>query len=87
MSRVLLTLLFAITASALDNGVGRTPALGWNTWLTCDFNIAPGCVHDACEEGQIKAAATAMQQNGMQALGFNYVNMGVCSLRSFARYH
>ena len=76
MAALLLLLLLGLT-SGLDNGVGRTPVLGWNTWMTC----APGdalCGHDVCNEAEVRAAAQAMKANGMQALGFNYVNLDDC---------
>lgn len=33
------------------------------------------CGHDVCNEDEVKAAAQAMAANGMQALGYNYVNL------------
>jgi hypothetical protein len=52
--------------------LGLTPPLGWNTWVTCGDE---GCGHDVCNEAEVKSAATAMASNGMQALGFTYVNL------------
>lgn len=60
---------------AMDNGVGRTPPLGWNTWKTCG---EPTCGHDICNEDEIKSVATAMLANGMHALGYNYINLDDC---------
>lgn len=51
-------------AAAYDNGLGRTPPLGWNTWMTCGDST---CGHDVCSEAEVKSIATAMQANGMQA--------------------
>jgi alpha-galactosidase len=61
--------------NALNNGVGRTPPLGWNTWKTCGEE---SCGHDICNEAEIKSVAMAMIQNGMQDLGYNYVNLDDC---------
>ena len=36
------------------------------------------CGHDVCTEGEVKEAALAMRQNGMQALGYSYLNMDDC---------
>jgi alpha-galactosidase len=62
-------------STALDNGLGETPLLGWNTWKTCGDS---GCTHDYCDEHEVKTAAEAMAANGMQALGYNYVNLDDC---------
>ena len=67
--------LFLHTVQCLDNDVGRTPPLGWNTWKTCGEAT---CEHDNCNEGEIKSVALAMAANGMQDLGYNYVNLDDC---------
>jgi alpha-galactosidase len=63
------------STNALDNGVGRTPPLGWNTWKTCGEKT---CGHDICNEAEIKSVAIAMKNNGMYELGYNYVNLDDC---------
>ena len=75
MRAALLPLLLGARVTALDNGVGRTPPLGWSTWQTCGDGA---CGHDVCTEGEVKEAALAMRQNGMQALGYSYLNMDDC---------
>jgi alpha-galactosidase len=60
---------------ALDNGLGKKPPRGWSTWQTCGDD---SCGHDVCTEQEVKAVATAMQQNGMHAAGYNYVNLDDC---------
>lgn len=62
-------------ADAIDNGIAATPALGWNTWKTCGD---PACTHDYCDEYEVKSNAQAMIDNGMQALGYVYVNLDDC---------
>ncbi|MGW7052488.1 NPCBM/NEW2 domain-containing protein [Streptomyces sp. NPDC054887] len=59
----------APTASALDNGQGRTPQMGWNSWnaFRCDIN-----------ESKIKAAADAIVSSGLKAVGYQYVNIDDC---------
>lgn len=56
-------------AQALDNGVGRTPPMGWNTWNTfgCDIN-----------ETLIRQTADAMVSSGMRDLGYQYVVVDDC---------
>ncbi|WP_436761374.1 glycoside hydrolase family 27 protein [Streptosporangium sp. V21-05] len=59
----------ATRAQALENGVGRTPPMGWNTWNTfgCDIN-----------ETLIRQTADAMAGNGMRDLGYQYVVVDDC---------
>jgi alpha-galactosidase len=59
----------APTARALDNGLGRTPQLGWNNWNSfgCDVN-----------ESLVRQTADAMVSSGMAAAGYTYVNIDDC---------
>ena len=76
-------LLLALrAASALPNGLASTPPLGWSSWLTCEPGGGGTCVHDFCNEGEVKAAAEAMQANGMQALGWRYIVLDDCWART-----
>ena len=58
---------------ALRNGMGLTPPLGWSTWC----GLGP-CGNDYCSEAYVMQAATAMQSNGMQARGYNWVLLDDC---------
>jgi alpha-galactosidase len=49
-----------------DNGIARTPAMGWNSW-----NKFAGRVDDAA----VRAMADAMASNGMREAGYVYVNI------------
>jgi alpha-galactosidase len=49
-----------------DNGLARTPPMGWNSW-----NKFAGRVDDAA----VRAMADAMVSNGMKAAGYEYVNI------------
>jgi hypothetical protein len=53
-------------ANAEDNGLERTPVLGWSSWsfLRKDPTAA-----------KIKAQALALQNSGLQKLGYEYVNL------------
>jgi len=54
----------------LDNGLGRTPALGWNSWNAFQ-----------CNGGSASAAMTAANQLvnlGLKPLGYVYVNIDDC---------
>ncbi|WP_435824023.1 glycoside hydrolase family 27 protein [Actinoplanes missouriensis] len=56
-------------AHALDNGVARTPPMGWNSWNTFGCNI---------NEGLIRGMADAMVSSGMRDLGYQYVVVDDC---------
>ncbi|XP_056164424.1 alpha-galactosidase-like isoform X2 [Syzygium oleosum] len=53
----------------LDNGLGLTPPMGWNSWnhFQCDIN-----------ETLIKETADAMVSSGLAALGYEYINLDDC---------
>lgn len=66
---ILLTCFVLFSTSALNNGLGRTPQMGWNTWnhFACNIN-----------ETVIKSAAFALVNSGLSKLGYNYVNIDDC---------
>ncbi|MGW4942056.1 ricin-type beta-trefoil lectin domain protein [Actinoplanes sp. NPDC004185] len=67
-------LAFAAPAQALDNGLARTPQLGWNDWNTFGCNVT---------DSLIRQTADTMVSSGMAAAGYTYVNIDDCwSLRS-----
>ena len=55
--------------SSLDNGLGLTPQMGWNTWnkFHCDI-----------EEKLIQKSIDAMVSTGLKDLGYNYMNLDDC---------
>lgn len=70
LQRALWLLLLAVAAQrlqALNNGVGRTPAMGWNSWnfFRCNIN-----------ETVIKEVADAIVASGLRDAGYKYVNIG-----------
>ena len=55
---------------ALDNGLARTPPMGWNSWNKY-----------ACKglnELVVRATADTMAANGMKDAGYQYVNIDDC---------
>eukprot|EP01084_Bolivina_argentea_P003389 6352_1 len=64
--------LFVVSYS-YNNGIGRKPAMGWNTW--CSVGV---CETDICNEDMILEASQAMISNGMQKLGYNHINLDDC---------
>jgi alpha-galactosidase len=61
--------LAPISARALDDGLARTPPMGWNSWnkFGCDVS-----------EKLIKATADAIATNGMKDAGYQYVVIDDC---------
>jgi len=55
--------------SLLDNGLGRTPPMGWNSWNHFGCNIS---------EKVIKETADALISSGFSKLGYEYVNIDDC---------
>ncbi|KAL8464893.1 hypothetical protein ACS0TY_034394 [Phlomoides rotata] len=53
----------------LQNGLGLTPQMGWNSWNHFQCNI---------QEKLIKETADAMVSTGLAALGYKYINLDDC---------
>jgi alpha-galactosidase len=71
--KVLLVLLFIVAGlivtfqtAALDNGLAKTPPMGWNSW-----NIFAGNI----DETKIKQIADTMVNSGMRDAGYIYLNL------------
>jgi alpha-galactosidase len=62
-------LALAPPAQALDNGLGRTPQLGWNDWNSFGCNVT---------DSLVRQTADAMVSSGMAAAGYTYVNIDDC---------
>jgi len=54
---------------ALDNGLARTPPMGWNSWNKFACNVS---------EDLIRQAADAMVSSGMKDAGYQYVVIDDC---------
>ena len=61
-----LILIFPLATVSLDNGVARTPPLGWNSW-----NAFKGKL----DEKIVKQTADLLVSTGLAAKGYIYVNM------------
>jgi len=64
-----LPLVSAPPAAALGNGLAQTPPMGWNDWNAYGCNVS---------EQLVEQTASAMHNNGMQAAGYQYVNIDDC---------
>ena len=74
MKVLLLSLLLRSLGSlALDNGLGRTPQMGWSSWnhFRCDFN-----------QTLVEKIADAFISLGLDKLGYEYVNVDGCWAKS-----
>jgi alpha-galactosidase len=69
----LVTMLLMMASSfgrALDNGLARTPPMGWNSWNKF------GC--NGLNEKVVRETADAMASNGMKDAGYQYVIIDDC---------
>jgi alpha-galactosidase len=66
---LLAAVLAPVPAAALDNGVARTPPMGWNSWnkFQCDVS-----------ETLIKQIADALVTTGLRDAGYVYLNVDDC---------
>jgi alpha-galactosidase len=60
-------------AHALGNGLALTPPMGWNDWNAYGCNVS---------EQLVEQTALAMHNDGMQAAGYQYVNIDDCWMSS-----
>jgi alpha-galactosidase len=56
-------------APRLDNGLARTPPMGWNSWNKFGCNVG---------EDLIRGVADAMAANGMRDAGYQYITIDDC---------
>jgi len=62
-------LVAAAQMRALDNGLARTPPMGWNSWNKFACNVS---------EDLIRQAADAMVSSGMRDAGYQYIVIDDC---------
>ena len=65
-----LLVMYPVAAPALDNGLARTPPMGWNSWNR--FACA------GLNEKVIRDTADIIASNGMKDAGYEYVNLDDC---------
>ncbi|XP_043380507.1 alpha-N-acetylgalactosaminidase isoform X3 [Chelonia mydas] len=76
-----LSILLGLAAccSSLDNGLLRTPPMGWLPWerfrCNTDCKTDPG---NCISENLIKSMADKMAEDGWKELGYKYVNLDDC---------
>ena len=64
------------SAVAYNNGMGRTPPMGWNSW--CTHSLCNLFGKDPCTEKLVTETADAIVANGLDKLGYNYVALDDC---------
>lgn len=70
---VVVLLLWSSSARCLDNGLGRTPQMGWNSWNHFHCNI---------NQTVLKETADAFVSSGLARFGYQYVNVDDCWAKS-----
>ena len=71
---------YVVLTEALDNGVARTPVMGYNTWY--DFGGGTNL-----NEGAVLATAAALKRQGLKDAGFEFVVLAggrACTTSHFA---
>ncbi|MEU7874520.1 ricin-type beta-trefoil lectin domain protein [Dactylosporangium sp. NPDC049140] len=63
----------AVPAQALDNGLAKTPPMGWNDWNAYGCNVS---------ETLVKQTAEKIVSSGLAAAGYQYVNIDDCWMQS-----
>ncbi len=64
----LLSTIF-IVGFCLDNGLGLTPQMGWNTWNKFQCNINEQLIRDSID---------ALNSSGLIEIGYKYINLDDC---------
>jgi alpha-galactosidase len=62
-------ILLAGSLPALDNGLAKTPPMGWNSWNKIGCNV---------REESVRKAADAMVKSGMKDAGYQYIVIDDC---------
>ena len=67
MSLIIILLLKVL--NCLDNGLGNTPQMGWNSWNKFGCSINDKLIRDTID---------ALNKSGLIELGYNYINLDDC---------
>ncbi len=67
--KILVALSLVVCLLALDNGLGKTPAMGWNSWNHFGCNI---------NETTVKETADLLVSTGLAGKGYRYLNIDDC---------
>ena len=64
------------TSFAYNNGMGKTPPMGWNSW--CTHSLCNLFGKDPCTEQLVMETADAIVEKGLDKLGYKYVALDDC---------
>ncbi len=67
--RLLAILALVTIVLTLDNGLGKTPPMGWNSWNKFNCNI---------NETVFRETVDLLVSTGLAAKGYKYVNLDDC---------
>jgi len=67
--KLIICLLCFVGFNSLDNGLGLTPQMGWNTWNKFWCGINETLIHDSID---------ALINSGLFEAGYNYINLDDC---------
>ena len=67
--KVLFLLLLISYTLSLNNGLGKTPQMGWNSWNKFGCNINEKLIYDTID---------ALVDSGLVDAGYNYINLDDC---------
>ena len=67
--KILIAVLLLVGVFSVDNGLGLTPQMGWNSWNKFGCNI---------NETLIKKTADLLVSTGLAAKGYVYLNLDDC---------
>lgn len=73
LAPALLVLRAAPPAQALENGLARTPPMGWNDWNAFGCNVS---------ETLVEQTADYLVSSGLKDAGYTYVNIDDCWMTS-----
>ena len=66
---ITISLIIIFKINSLDNGLGLTPQMGWNTWNKFGCNI---------NETLIKETIDFFNKSGLIEVGYKYINLDDC---------
>jgi alpha-galactosidase len=68
-TKIFILFICLIVVNTIDNGLGLTPQMGWNSWNHFGCNI---------NEQLIKQTTDLLVSTGLAAKGYVYVNLDDC---------
>ena len=81
MSALTILSVFTQLASGLENGLARTPPMGWLAWerFRCNTDCAND-PHNCISERLFRQMADLIVAEGYQDVGYTYINVDDCWL-------